>query len=128
MGSGKVWKCKRCRYKVETSGLWEFYRDTEGQRKRHGHPEPVSKEAAERGIKGFSYFAYCPNCDEVRDVIAYEFETPRDYFGAWGGLHGNHDQELSCPECGGKLYVSLLDLKCPRCRRGFFCAIVSWIS
>lgn len=44
---GGFWDCvcDNCGYKVETSGPWDFYRDTEGKRKTYGHPKPYSREA-----------------------------------------------------------------------------------
>lgn len=126
MGAGYEWKCTACGYKVETSGPHEFYRDTKNRRKPYGHPGPLSQEAAERGIKGFSTLAYCPECDKVKDAVLVEFEKPRDYFGAWGRC--SEPSELRCPECGGQLHEQLDHLNCPRCKEGIFEGGMAWIS
>lgn len=130
MGAGYEYICDTCGYKVETSGPWEFYRDTEGQRKPYGHPVPMSQEAEEAGIKGFSINAYCPQCDRVRDVILVEFETPRDYHAAWAGCGRlPDDHQLTCGICGGRLCEYLPGkLSCPRCQKGTFKHTKFWKS
>jgi hypothetical protein len=60
MGSWYKLKCDNCGYSVNTSGPWEFYRDSEGKRKPYGHPVPTSKEAEESGIHGLTGELYCP--------------------------------------------------------------------
>lgn len=136
MAAGTRWKCTHCGYKVTTSGLHEFYRDSEGTRKPYGHPLPNSVEAAECGIRGFSKRAYCPACDAIRDVVVMEFDDSTGPGGAWkralevakaysdiGGLF-----ECICPECKTKLLEELADVECPRCKQGVFKYEINWVS
>jgi len=76
MGAGYIHVCSDCGYSVSTSGPSEFYRDREGKRKIYGHPDPLSFEALERGIYGFSGEVYCPNCDKVFDLVLVELKKP----------------------------------------------------
>ena len=86
MATHNVWECNICGHKVRTNGSWEFYRDASGQRQYYGHPIAKSREALKRGVKGFSENLYCRKCDEVRDIIVYEFEKPMDDLKAWREL------------------------------------------
>jgi len=83
MATHNKFECSNCGYTVRTSGLWEFYRDDSGQRQYYGHPIAKSLEARQRGVNGFSENLYCYKCDEVRDVIVYEFEKPMNDLEAW---------------------------------------------
>lgn len=65
--------CDTCGHAVSTSGPHEFYRDVDGNRKRYGHPYPVSAEARKRGISGMSAAMYCPQCGLVSDLVLVEF-------------------------------------------------------
>lgn len=121
MGGHYEWKCDNCGHKVQTDGPLEFYRDAKGHRRPYGHPGPGSKEAEQAGIKGFYAVAYCLHCDSARDALLVEFDSPRDYSGAWSEC--DDPSELVCPECGGRLsYEDLWGIECPRCRKGcFYC-------
>jgi len=131
MGSAYFHKCTNCGYSVRTSGLWEFYRDKEGNKKPYGHPGPVSKEAEKRGIYGFSANVYCPKCDEVFDLIVVEFEKPikgiEAGLFAWLGKWEPKEEflkegGLGCPKCSNhKLILGPREdirVMCPRCKEG----------
>ena len=138
MGTGYTYKCDGCGYSVSTSGPWEFYRDSEGNRKPYGHPVPTSEEAKERGIYGFSGELYCPKCDKTFDLILVEFKgSSLDYFSAWAGWGEAEDvsrQEggVICPEC----HVTNLiwdtteaeEAVCPHCKEGILLGEAIWIA
>jgi DNA-directed RNA polymerase subunit M/transcription elongation factor TFIIS len=138
MGTGYTYKCDRCGYAVSTSGPWEFYRDSKGNRKPYGHPVPTSQEAKERGIYGFSGDLYCPKCDKIFDVVLVEFTGPlRDYFAAWAGWREPRDEfkeegGVKCPECHVTNMIwdtsEAEKVVCPRCKEGILHGEVIWIA
>jgi hypothetical protein len=135
MGAGYRHTCDACGYTVSTSGPWEFYRDSTGQRKPYGHPGPSSPEAKARGIAGFSAMMYCSSCDKVVDVIMQEYPTTfGDPLGAWLGASNERLQGIKarCPDCGGTDLVlggrKDAVVLCPRCRAGHLVAVMAWIS
>lgn len=88
MGAGYIHKCDKCGYTVHTSGPWEFYRDSNGERKEYGHPTPFSKEAELCGISGLSGELYCPKCDQVWDLVLVEYKSPiKEGFLVWSGKY-----------------------------------------
>jgi hypothetical protein len=110
------WTCDSCGYLVETNGPHEFYLDAQGERQRYGHPVPRSEEAAKAGVSGLTTVAYCPVCDEVREVVIERFDPPRNFITCW---LGSHDLiEPTCPACGSALLDELPDVPCPRCASG----------
>jgi hypothetical protein len=142
MGASFVWHCPHCGYKVTTSGPWEFYRDASGNIKPYGHPAPTSPEAESAGISGLLAYAYCANCDAVRQVILVEFRRPHhDPATFW--VHPEPRPEPMppyspspvpiCPVCfnPGIVYASDEDCsppRCPRCRCGVLEGQMQWIS
>jgi uncharacterized protein YbaR (Trm112 family) len=141
MGTGYSCKCDRCGYSVSTSGPWEFYRDSKGNRKPYGHPVPTSEEARERGIYGFSGELYCPKCDrKFEDLILVEFvgsspDYSLDYLSAWAAWGKAEDMfkgGVTCPEC----HVTNLiwdtteaeEAVCPRCKEGILVGEAIWIA
>lgn len=115
MAIHNTFECSSCGYTVRTSGSWEFYRDESGQRKLYGHPragpmmtrksimkirdksrrrellvhfESWLKRQPSLTVDGFSENLYCRQCDEIRDVIIYEFEHPVDVDIAWEEFTG----------------------------------------
>lgn len=138
MGAGYTYKCDNCGYSVSTSGPWEFYRDSKGNRKPYGHPVPTCEEAKERGIYGFSADVYCPKCDRIFDVVLVEFTAPtRDYFLAWGGwgeMEAVFGQKgsLECPECHAANLIwdtkTAREVACPRCREGMLKGEMTWMA
>ena len=119
MGAGYVHECDQCGYSIHTSGPWEFYRDSEGNRKPYGHPKPSSEEARRRGIWGFSAILYCPKCDKTYDIVLNEFRF-------------KEEKAVKCPECGS---TSLLcaacgdtGITCPRCGKGNLVGMMEYIS
>ncbi|MFW6035856.1 MAG: hypothetical protein ACOCRZ_06335 [Halothermotrichaceae bacterium] len=134
MGSVYVHTCSNCGYTVETSGPWEFYRDSEGKRKLYGHPAPVSEEARERGIYGLSAKIYCPECDNVHDLIIVEYKKSTDNtLQVWlGECEPKNTEVPECPGCGNRKLVFVPDedrkVKCPRCNEGVLEGRQEWIS
>lgn len=139
MGAGYVHKCNKCGYSVSTSGPWEFYRDSKGKRKPYGHPVPMSEEARQRGIYGLSGELYCPNCDEVFDLILVEFKEPsQDSLSVWGGMCEPIDEfkdeegAVKCPKCGNRNLIlgpmEDREATCPRCKYGKLVGKMEWIS
>jgi DNA-directed RNA polymerase subunit M/transcription elongation factor TFIIS len=138
MGAGYVHKCNECGYSVSTSGPWEFYRDSKGKRKPYGHPVPMSEEARQRGIYGLSGALYCPNCDEVFDLILVEFKKPsQDSLSVWGGMCEPKDEfkdegAVKCPKCDNRNLIlgpmEDREVTCPRCKEGKMVGEMEWIS
>ena len=138
MGAGFRHKCDKCGYSVFTSGPWEFYRDSKGNRKPYGHPVPTSEEAKQRGIYGLSGELYCPRCDKTFDLILVEFtRSSRDSLSVWVGrceLRDEFKQEaaVKCPYCDST-YMILgaaegVEVVCPRCKEGKLLGEMEWIS
>lgn len=142
MGAGYIHKCTKCGYSVSTSGPWEFYRDSKGNRKPYGHPAPISKEAEKRGIYGLSGIVYCPNCDKVFDLVLVEFKEPshdelHNSFYMWLGMYEPKDDfkkegAVKCPECGSTNLILKpredREVICPRCKEGKLRGTIRWIS
>lgn len=138
MGAGFTHKCSHCGYSISTSGPWEFYRDSQGNRKPYGHPVPISEEAEKQGIHGLSGELYCPNCDKVFNLILVEFKNPsNDTLSIWSGRcepkeEFRQENMVKCPECGNTNMI-LEPVKdkviiCPRCKVGHFMGYMEWIS
>lgn len=138
MGTGYAYLCNGCGYSVSTSGPWEFYRDSQGNRKPYGHPVPTSQEARERGICGFSADMYCPKCDKIFDIILSEFKgPPNDYFSAWAAWREPGGElkdagRVKCPECHDTNLIwntkETEKVVCPRCKEGTMLGIAIWIA
>jgi len=138
MGAHYNFKCTCCDYSFSTSGPWEFYRNAKGKRKPFGHPVPVSKEAAQRGIYGLSADLYCPQCDRIFDVILVEFKRPSsESLAVWLGKCEPKEEyqqanAVNCPACKSTdLILEPSDertLTCPRCRKGKITGIMDRIS
>jgi uncharacterized protein YbaR (Trm112 family) len=135
MGAGFAWTCDHCGHSVRTSGPWEFYRDREGRRKPYGHPVPISQEAKDAGVSGLSGELYCPNCDEVFDVIRVEFKRPTS--NPWSKDNEPTDEfkgkdRVTCPRCRVSLLIAAPGpgekIACPRCKVGTFLVSMPWIS
>ena len=128
--------CENCGYSVHTSGPHEFYRDSDGNRKQYGHPVPLSEEAKQRGIYGSSGILYCAKCDEVVDVITFEYEKPIKSDGVgWSGpgipkYEYKEEKPIKCPKCGGQDLIPSEDeeVACPRCRKGKLIGKVEFIT
>ncbi len=138
MGAGYVHKCDRCGHSVETSGPWEFYRDAEGKIKEYGHPGPVSREAEDAGVYGFTAILYCPTCDKTFEAVLVEFKEPCKFVpGAWTGRCEPKEEftrpnAVKCSQCG-KVDLLLGPAKenpptCPRCKQGKLVGQMEWIS
>lgn len=138
MGAKFRHKCDRCGHCVFTSGPWEFYRDSKGNRKPYGHPVPTSEDAKQRGIYGLSGDIYCPKCDKVFDLVLVEFVKPAlDSLMVWAGgcePRGEFKREgaVKCPLCDS---IDLIletsenrEVLCPRCKAGKLLGGVEWIS
>lgn len=121
-----TWQCTSCSHEVKTSGSHEFYRDGHGNRKPYGHPIPISFEASVYGVKGYSALKYCITCDQVRDVILTELETPNDHHRINFRNLPKTTFNSMCEECGGELSNSLDGVKCPRCNDGYFKKLISF--
>lgn len=125
--------CDTCGYGFETSGLHEFYRDSNGDLRDYGHPLASSKEAKEAGISGFYAKAWCLHCDKHVDVVVREFAHPvgRDEAIWTPGALPEKEVTVVCPECGdhspvmgdvplGKTFP------CPKCDGTIHAQIVRW--
>lgn len=137
MGVGYRYMCDRCFYCVRTSGPWEFYRDSKGNRKPYGHPVPTSEDGKEQGIWGFSGDLYCPKCDKTFDIVLVEFTGPSEgYASAWAGWKRwtelKHERRAICPEC--RTTQMIWDTKeaekavCPRCKEGMLLGRAIWTA
>ncbi len=137
MGIEYAHRCNKCRYMVYTSGPWEFYRDSEGGRKRYRRPRLSAEEARERGIYGFDADLYCSKCEKNYDLILVEYKQPTYDVGAAQKLEREPKDEFKnekpkCPACGN---TSLLLeggwsqwITCPRCKDGVLVATWQGIS
>jgi hypothetical protein len=125
MPFGYDWQCNHCSNQIRTSGLWEFYRDALGLRHHYGHPAPVSQDAIKSGVKGLYGEWYCPECREVRNIVAIEFDSPKDgsFKANVAGLEGIDQKEYPaiCDRCKTPLksYLDKSDI-CPKCNKGYF--------
>jgi len=138
MGTGYKFECAKCGYVVRTSGPWEFYWDKNGERQDYGHPTPLSYEALEAGVAGFSGVLYCPVCDKVSDIILVEFETPaEDALTVWtGNYHPMPEYRkqgaVKCPHCDNTDLILApgadITILCPRCREGKMDGDMEWLS
>jgi len=138
MGAGYILRCDKCGYSVSTSGPWEFYRDSNGNRKPYGHPGPASKEAEQSGIYGLSGRLYCPKCDKTFNLVMGEFAKPsQESLLVWLGRCEPKDEfkqegTVKCPKCGGTNMilesVEGKEIVCPRCKEGKLVGEMEWIS
>ncbi len=138
MGVGYRYMCDWCLYFVRTSGPWEFYRDSKGNRKPYGHPVPTSEEAEKRGIQGFSGDLYCPKCDKTFDTVLVEFAGPSEgYASTWAGWNERtnelmHEERFMCPECRTTQMIwntrEAEEAVCPRCKEGILRGLAIWIA
>ena len=128
MGTGYFHHCSHCSFSLSTSGPWEFYRDEEGNRQAYGHPIPLSPEAEERGIWGYSAEIYCLQCMELQETILVEWGDPREEDFP---LQEIPDTPPTCPICQSKKVIfeaSRRELPCPQCKKGTLKGEVEWIS
>jgi len=98
----------------------------------------MSEEARQRGIYGLSGELYCPNCDEVVDLILVEFKKPsQDSLSVWGGMCEPRDEfkdegAVKCPKCDNRnLILGPMEdrgVTCPRCKEGKLVGEMEWIS
>ena len=115
MAAYDKWKCESCGFQVETSGSHEFYRDENGECHSYGHPGASSKEAKERGVKGFYVRGYCAKCDSMKAAITREFNTP--VHEGWWHIPDNKVKSFKpiCSECGTELITDFYEKPCPKC-------------
>lgn len=138
MGSKYTYQCDQCDYIINTSGPWEFYRDTAGRMRPYGHPVPRSETARKRGIKGLRAEMYCVHCDKTYKIILYEksrreMRVFSDIWSLWRQAKGsNAEREVKCPGCGrDDMLLKLGNIRevfCPRCKRGQFRLLMELIS
>jgi predicted RNA-binding Zn-ribbon protein involved in translation (DUF1610 family) len=107
---------------VTVSSGWEYYIDSNGIRKKCGHPA-MSIEAKKFGVKGFTAEWYCPKCHQLRDAVIAEFSSPRngslDACLAYNDPAVEHKYFLAiCDACGSVLVENLNGLPCPKCGKG----------
>ena len=124
MPTGFIYKCNNCSYAVTLSGIWEFYIDEFGLRKKYGHLGR-SAEAKNAGVKGFSVLWYCLTCRSVRDVSVLEFHKsqngPVSALMAYYDTETEHEEfEPNCDKCGGNLPDEIEGELCPKCNIGHF--------
>jgi len=130
LGAFHEFTCNNCGYKISTSGLWEFYRDDQGNLQDYGHPVPRSREAREKGVYGLYGNFYCPTCDQTQKIICIEAKEPiYDRFDLWTFSFEPIDEykdsfEIKCPVCNNTQLLLEPDeenpVKCPRCKKGNF--------
>ena len=111
---GIIWTCNQCGYSVRTAGYFKFYIDKNGSRKGFAHPIP-SKSEKNYVASGYSREGYCPQCQQIRDVVVAEFEPRKEF-------------EATCDICGEKLLDNLENLTCPQCGKGVFREEARWMS
>jgi Zn finger protein HypA/HybF involved in hydrogenase expression len=125
MPFGFIWKCNKCEYSVTTSGLYFYFVDKTGLRKRYGHLGR-SEEAKESGISGFTVEWYCSKCHSLREAVVLQFDHPQNgpvaaFMEYWNNLKSeNKDFEIVCPKCGAELFDDLKGFPCPKCEKGKF--------
>jgi len=98
-----------------SGGSHEFYRDDNGELHPYGHPGAISKEAKEKGVKGFYIRGYCTKCDTVKAAIIREFNTP--VHKGWWHIPVNEGKCFKpiCDECGTELILDFVEKTCPKC-------------
>ena len=106
MPFGNIWTCNQCGHSVRTAGLFKFYRDKNGIRHRCGHPVPA-KADKNYIASGYSCEGYCPQCQQIRDVVVAEFKPRKEF-------------KAVCDVCGTKLIDNLNNVPCPKCNIGHF--------
>jgi len=124
MPTGVIYKCNNCGEAVTLSGLFEYYIDESGLRKRlYGHLNRSDK-AKQTGVMGFSVEWYCRKCQKVREAVVVEYSSPRngplDACLAYSDPDVEHKYFLAvCDKCGSVLVENLNGLPCP-CGKGKF--------
>jgi len=124
MPTGVIYKCNNCGEAVTLSGLFEYYIDESGLRKRYGHLNRSDK-AKQTGVMGFSVEWYCRQCQKVREAVVVEFSSPRngplDSCLAYSDPAVEHKYFLAvCNKCNSVLVENLNGLPCPKCGIGKF--------
>jgi predicted RNA-binding Zn-ribbon protein involved in translation (DUF1610 family) len=124
MPTGFIYKCNNCGEAVTLSGLFEYYIDESGRRKRYGHLNQSDK-AKQNGVMGFSVEWYCCKCQKVREVVVVEYSSPRndplDSCLAYSDPAVEHKYFLAvCNKCNSVLVENLNGLPCPKCGIGKF--------
>ena len=118
--------CDKCGFTVETSGLWEFYRDSNGKFKSYGHPIPNSIEAEESGIYGLYGIYYCVDCGKNSQNIVFESKFPVfEKTALWNvrlepiSPYGDGFRPV-CEHCGSKrIFLHPAKVPCPKCKEGY---------
>ena len=123
MPTGLIYKCNNCHFEVTVSSGWEYYIDSNGNRKRYGHLDR-SDEAKQAGVKGFTAEWYCRKCQKVTEAIIAEFSSScngsLDACLTYSHPGVEHKYFLAvCGECGSVLVENLNGLPCP-CGKGKF--------
>ena len=123
MPFGSIWTCNNCHYEVTVSGMWDYYIDENGTRKRCAHLSR-SAEAQKSLITGCSVEWYCPTCRSVRDVPVLEFDksknSPLPALSDHYDKSGVEDVPVLCDKCGSEMSEDLDGLPCPKCGKGKF--------
>ena len=131
MPFGSIWTCNNCHYEVTVSGMWDYYIDENGTRKRCGHLSR-SAEAQKSLITGCSVEWYCPTCRSVRDVPVLEFDKSKN--SPLPALTDHYDKPdvedvpVLCDTCGSEMSEDLDGLPCPKCGKGKFKEAARWMS
>jgi rubredoxin len=114
---GLTWKCKNCNYEVLITDGWEFSRDQSRKRKRYSSPVPISSHAI-ADVEGFSSDLYCPQCQDVRDVVIEDFKSALT---SERQDACQSETQPVCDVCGTQVKRALdaSDL-CPKCQTGTF--------
>jgi Zn finger protein HypA/HybF involved in hydrogenase expression len=113
---GLTWKCKNCNHEVIVTDGWEFYLDKSQKRQRYSSPVPIlSQSIAE--VEGFSSDLYCPQCQDVRDVVVEDFRSAVT-IGRQDA--GKAETQPVCDICGTMVKRSLDADRCPKCNTGTF--------
>ena len=112
---GNIWTCTNCGNSVRTAGLFKFYIDKNGNRKRFAHPIP-SEADKQATATGYSQEGFCPHCKEIRDVIVATFPVLQN------GSIGAEYKEVPaiCDVCHTPLKDIIENLPCPKCGIGKF--------
>ena len=115
MPFGNIWTCTNCGNSVRTAGLFKFYIDKNGNRKRFAHPIP-SEADKQATATGYSQEGFCPHCKEIRDVIVATFPVLQN------GSIGAEYKEVPaiCDVCHTPLKDNIENLPCPKCGIGKF--------
>ena len=123
MPTGFIYKCNNCGEAVTLSGLFEYYINENGLRKKYRHLSR-SAEAQKAGVMGFSVEWYCCKCQKVREAVVVEYSSPRngplDSCLAYSDPNVERKYFLAvCSECNSVLVENLNGLPCP-CGKGKF--------